>query len=112
VHTPGIHTKATDSERDQSLTGKGVPNKQPAMNQEERRRHAHDMKPTLRVGKAGVDAVASELRAQLEERELVKVKFLRSSRGSTSTDTLAEQLAKLSSASVYDIRGHTAVFTR
>jgi RNA-binding protein len=82
------------------------------MNQDERRRHAHDMDPTIRVGKAGVDSVASELRTQLGERELVKVKFLRSSRGTTAAETLAEQLADLSSASVYDVRGHTAVFTR
>lgn len=82
------------------------------MNEEERRRHAHDMDATLRVGKAGVDSVADELRAQLDDNELVKVKFLRSARGGTTTEELAEQLAELASAEIFDTRGHTAVFTR
>jgi RNA-binding protein len=82
------------------------------MNEQERRRRAHDMDATLRVGKAGVDAVADELRSQLGNRELVKVKFLRSARGGTTSEELAEQLADLADATVYETRGHTAVFTR
>jgi RNA-binding protein len=82
------------------------------MNEQERRRRAHDMDATLRVGKAGVDAVADELRSQLGDRELVKVKFLRSARGGTTSEELAEQLADLADATVYETRGHTAVFTR
>jgi RNA-binding protein len=70
------------------------------------------MDATLRVGKAGVDAVADELRSQLGDRELVKVKFLRSARGGTTSEELAEQLADLADATVYETRGHTAVFTR
>jgi RNA-binding protein len=82
------------------------------MNEQERRRRAHDMDATLRVGKAGVDAVADELRSQLGDRELVKVKFLRSARGGTTSEELAEQLAELADATVFETRGHTAVFTR
>jgi RNA-binding protein len=82
------------------------------MNEQERRRRAHDMDATLRVGKAGVDAVADELRTQLGDRELVKVKFLRSARGGTTSEELAEQLADLAGAEVFQTRGHTAVFTR
>jgi RNA-binding protein len=82
------------------------------MNEQERRRRAHDMDATLRVGKAGVGAVADELRTQLEDRELVKVKFLRSSRGGTDTEELAEELAEQAGADVFQTRGHTAVFTR
>jgi RNA-binding protein len=82
------------------------------MNEQERRRAAHDLDATLRVGKAGVDAVAAELRAQLEDRQMVKVKFLRSARGGPDTEELAEQLADLASATVFQTRGHTAVLVR
>ncbi|MFB6117582.1 YhbY family RNA-binding protein [Halosegnis sp.] len=74
------------------------------------RERAHDVDATLRVGKAGIEAVTDELQAQLDERELVKVKFLRSARGGTTTETLANQLAKAVDAEVIETRGHTAVF--
>jgi RNA-binding protein len=82
------------------------------MNEQERRRRAHDLDATLRVGKAGVGSVAGELRTQLEDHKLVKVKFLRSSRGGTDTEELADELADLADATVFQTRGHTAVFTR
>jgi RNA-binding protein len=71
---------------------------------------AHDVDATLRVGKAGIESVADELRTQLKERELVKVKFLRSARGGTTTEELADDLAALVDAEVVETRGHTAVF--
>jgi RNA-binding protein len=74
------------------------------------RERAHDVDATLRVGKAGLDPVVDELKSQLQERELVKVKFLRSARGGTTTEDLAEELAERASAELIDTRGHTAVF--
>jgi RNA-binding protein len=78
----------------------------------DRRRAIHDLDATLRVGKGGVDSVADELATQLEERDLVKVKFLRAARGGTDTETLAADLADASGATVVETRGHTAVFER
>lgn len=80
------------------------------MNDTERRRAIHDLDATLRVGKGGVDQVADELATQLDDRDLVKVKFLRSARGGTDTETLAADLADRVGATVVDTRGHTAVF--
>ncbi|MFB6206692.1 MAG: YhbY family RNA-binding protein [Haloglomus sp.] len=76
------------------------------------RQRAHDLDVTVWVGKAGLDPVVDELRDQLEERELVKVKFLRSARGGTTTEELAAELAERADADLYRTRGHTGVFTR
>ncbi|WP_232687902.1 YhbY family RNA-binding protein [Halobacterium zhouii] len=71
---------------------------------------AHEADVTVWVGKAGVDAVAEELRDQLEDRDVVKVKFLRSARGGDETEDLADDLADLTGSDVVDVRGNTAVY--
>ncbi|MDY6780863.1 MAG: YhbY family RNA-binding protein, partial [Halobacteria archaeon] len=43
----------------------------------ELRQKAHDLDVTVWVGKSGVENVADELRKQLRNEEIVKVKFLR-----------------------------------
>jgi RNA-binding protein len=75
-------------------------------------RRAHDLDVTVWVGKAGLDPVVEELRDQLADRELVKVKFLRSARGGTTTEELAEKLADRANAALFRTRGHTGVFRR
>jgi len=80
------------------------------MTDDERRRAVHDLDATVRVGKGGVGTVADELATQLQERDLVKVRFLRSARGGTDTETLAADLAEQAGARVVQTRGHTAVF--
>ena len=82
------------------------------MSSDERRRAIHELDATLRVGKGGIAAVADELSTQLQDRDLVKVKFLRSARGETETAELAAELATLADATVVETRGHTAVFER
>ena len=82
------------------------------MTDADQQRKIHDLDATLRVGKGGVESVADELSDQLDNTDLVKVKFLRSSRGGTTTEELAEELADLANAEVVDTRGHTAVFQR
>ncbi|PSP38140.1 RNA-binding protein [Halobacteriales archaeon SW_8_65_20] len=77
---------------------------------EDLRSKAHDVETTLRVGKGGIASVADELASQLDERELVKVKFLRSARGGTTSEALAEELADAVDAELVETRGHTGVF--
>lgn len=77
---------------------------------DELRNRAHDVDATIRVGKGGVDPVVDELCDQLTDRTLVKVKFLRSARGGTTTDELATELAARADAELIETRGHTAVF--
>lgn len=74
------------------------------------RKRAHELDATVRVGKAGAESVADELAEQLRNEEMVKVKFLRSARGGTTTDELAEELAERAGATLYQTRGNTAVY--
>lgn len=80
------------------------------MTSDDRTRKIHELDATLRVGKSGIDAVADELSNQLDNEDLVKVKFLRSSLGGTTTEELADELADLAGATVVQTRGHTAVY--
>ncbi len=80
------------------------------MSDEDLRRRIHDLDVTVWVGKSGVDAVADELAAQLDDRDLVKVKFLRAARGGGSTADLAADLGDRAGGEVVDVRGHTAVY--
>ena len=82
------------------------------MSDSSRQSRIHDLDATLRVGKHGVESVADELDDQLEDTDLVKVKFLRSSRGGTTTEELADDLAEMVNAEVIQVRGHTAVFEK
>lgn len=82
------------------------------MTDEDIRRQIHDLDVTVWVGKGGIETVADELRDQLDERDLVKVKFLRAARGGTSTDDLADDLADAVEAETVDVRGNTAVYRR
>lgn len=74
------------------------------------RKKAHDLDVTVWVGKAGVESVVEELGDQLQENELIKVKFLRSARGTDSTEELAETLAEQTDAELIETRGNTAVY--
>ncbi|MFT4884118.1 MAG: RNA-binding protein [Natronomonas sp.] len=82
------------------------------MSDNDLRKRAHDLDVTVWVGKSGLDPVVDELKDQLDDRELVKVKFLRAARGGTNTEELAEELADRVGAEVFDTRGHTAVIRR
>jgi len=79
------------------------------MSDEDLQRKAHDLDVTVWVGKGGVESVVDELADQLDDRELVKVKFLRAARGGTSTEELADDLADRVDAELLRTRGHTAV---
>ena len=82
------------------------------MSDDELRKRAHELDVTVWVGKSGVDAVVEELDDQLRDRDLVKVKFLRASRGGTTAEELADDLADRVNADVFETRGHTAVLRR
>lgn len=79
---------------------------------EDLRAEVHDLDVTLWVGKSGVDAVVDELDDQLSDGGLVKAKFLRAARGSSSTEELAADLADRVEAALVDVRGNTAVYDR
>ncbi|EMA49386.1 hypothetical protein C448_01849 [Halococcus morrhuae DSM 1307] len=74
------------------------------------RERAHGVDATLRVGKGGIESIADELDSQLDDRELVKVKFLRAARGGTTTDELASSLGERVGAELVETRGNTATY--
>jgi RNA-binding protein len=80
------------------------------MDRQALRKQAHDLDVTVWVGKGGIDPVVDELAAQLEDRDLVKVKFLAAKAPGTSTEDQAEALAERVDASLVETRGHTAVY--
>ncbi|WP_227373648.1 YhbY family RNA-binding protein [Haladaptatus halobius] len=80
------------------------------MDEQELRKEAHDLDVTVWVGKSGLSAVTDELKNQLQNEKLVKVKFLRAARGGTSTDELADELADEANAELIETRGNTAVY--
>lgn len=82
------------------------------MTDNDRKQRIHDLDVTVWVGKHGVDAVVDELADQLDNEDLVKVKFLRAARGASTTDELAADLADQVNADVVETRGHTAVIGR
>jgi RNA-binding protein len=73
-------------------------------------RKAHEADVTVWVGKAGIESVVEELSDQLDDRDVVKVKFLRSARGGDETADLAADLAERTGTEVVDVRGNTAVY--
>lgn len=81
-------------------------------NDKDLRARAHDLDVTVWVGKAGTDQVVDELSDQLQDRDLVKVKFLRAARGNDGVEDLAADLADRVGADVVDTRGHTTVLHR
>ncbi len=82
------------------------------MNKRELRKLSHETNATIWVGKDGVEKVIEELKGQLKERRVVKVKLLQSSRGERSTGELASDLAERSGAKMYETIGNTVIFVR
>ncbi|WP_459192120.1 YhbY family RNA-binding protein [Halosimplex sp. J119] len=82
------------------------------MSDSTRAQRLHELDVTIWVGKNGIDPVEDELNDQLQNSEFVKAKFLRASRGGTTTEDLAAELADRVNAEVVRTRGHTAVFER
>lgn len=82
------------------------------MSDDDLRAKAQSIDVTVWVGKAGIESVVDELDDQLADREIVKVKFLRSARGTNSTDALAETLAEKTGADLVETRGNTGVYHR
>lgn len=82
------------------------------MNKHETKAEATSIEPGLHVGKSGIDGVVEELKTQLKNRKLIKVKFLRSAFGDTGKKELAEKLADLSNSELIEVRGNTAVYSR
>lgn len=71
------------------------------------------LKAVIQIGKEGITSgVVEELKRQLKEKKLVKVKFLRSALIKTEREQLAKELQEKTGAILIEIRGNTAVYQR
>jgi RNA-binding protein len=82
------------------------------MNKHEHKAVSVELESTLQIGKSGIEVVVEELERQLNDRKLVKVKFLKSAFIEGNRQELSEKLASLTDSELIDIRGNTAVFRR
>lgn len=82
------------------------------MNRQELRKSATAIEPVLQIGKSGIEAVVDELRTQLKNKKLIKVKFLRTALLEGNKHEMAKKLADMTGSELIEVRGNTAVFRR
>lgn len=82
------------------------------MNRQEHRKSATAIEPALQIGKSGIEAVVDELRTQLKNKKLIKVKFLKTALHDEDKYEMAEKLANMTGSELIEVRGNTAVFRR
>ncbi len=67
-------------------------------------------KPTVWIGKEGVDPrIMGEISRQLDKREIVKIRVLKSALGKEGAKTMAARIAEETASTLIDVRGHTFV---
>ncbi len=82
-----------------------------ALSLKEIKRIGHNLSPTVHVGKEGVtDGVVEELKKQIEENEVVKVKILSTS--AVDRGEAGHELAERSSSTLIEVRGRTALLCK
>jgi RNA-binding protein len=69
-------------------------------------------KPTIWVGKQGAPQIVNEVSRQLDQREMVKVKILKSALKNEVAKNVASKIAQKTSSTLIDVRGHTFILYR
>jgi len=70
-------------------------------------------KPTIWIGKEGTSSqILNEISRQLEKREMVKVKVLKSALNEEETQKIASKIAQQTESTLIDVRGHTIILYR
>jgi len=65
-------------------------------------------KPTIWIGKEGTTPqIVDEISRQLERREIVKVRILKSALKDEETKSVASKIAQQTSSTLIEVRGHT-----
>jgi len=66
------------------------------------------LKPTIRIGKKGVtDEQLKEILKQLEARETVKIKVLRSALANETVENIAKRISAETGSKIIQVIGHT-----
>ena len=70
-------------------------------------------KPTIWIGKEGASSqILNEISRQLEKREMVKVKVLKSALKEEETEEIASKIVQQTESTLIDVRGHTIILYR
>ncbi|AEF96146.1 ribosome assembly RNA-binding protein YhbY [Methanotorris igneus] len=76
------------------------------------RAKSHEIKPVVWIGKEGVDKVIEEVKRQLKDRGLIKVKIRRTALIYMDKKEIAEKLAKETDSEIVSIVGHVITLFR
>jgi RNA-binding protein len=72
------------------------------------KREFSDKRPTVWIGKEGATPhITDEILRQLEKKEIVKAKILKSALRDEKTKNVASQIARQTNSSLIEVRGHT-----
>jgi RNA-binding protein len=72
-----------------------------------------EAKPSIRIGKDGIDSgVVEEVKRQLKRQRMIKVRFLRSAGSSEALETLVLELEQQTGSHVCGRRGSVIVLAR
>ncbi len=83
------------------------------MDQRELERVWAEAKPSVRIGKGGVDAgVVAEIKRQLKRQRIIKVRFLRSAGTSEGLQMLVRELEQQTGSQVCGRRGFVIILAR
>ena len=67
-------------------------------------------RPTVNVGKEGVTAhIVKEVAKQLDSREMIKAKILKTALQETEAKTIAATIAEKTESELVEVRGHTFI---
>jgi RNA-binding protein len=74
------------------------------------KRQLTDARPTIHIGKSGAsEEILNEIRRQLDNKKMVKIKILKTALGSDKAKQFASKMAELTQSSLVDVRGHTFI---
>ncbi len=71
------------------------------------KRELHHSRASVIIGKGGAASAMAEVDRQLEEKELIKVKVLKSAAAGKSTAEIAKEIADATNAEVVEVIGKT-----
>jgi len=70
-------------------------------------------KPSIWIGKDGAtNQIADEISRQLDQKEIVKIKALKTALRDEEAKTVAARIAQQTEATLIDVRGHTFILYR
>lgn len=74
------------------------------------KRELNAEKPTVWIGKEGTaPGIVNEVSRQLEKREIVKARILKSALQDEKAKNVASKIAQQTSSTLIDVRGHTFI---